>query len=286
MRRFFVTFVLLFPALLFAQAQAQMEIISLRHRTVEQVLPILRPLVEPGGTLSGMSGQLIVRTSRRNLDELRQAIAAIDQPARRLMIHVSQNRESESRGDAVAVGGNAGFGDNVRIIVPEGRNPGSTRIEVRRGDAVLGVSGDSTQRNGSMRASQSVQVIEGGQAAIQVGRSLPLPMRQVVLTPTGAVIQDSLVYRDIGQGFYAMPRLSGDRVTIEISPQFDAQGAAGSGSVTTQRLVTTVSGRLGEWIELGGSVQQSDSSERRMGGREAAELRDARSVWLRVEELP
>src|SRR4051812_34334968 len=37
-----------------------LEIISLRHRTVEQVLPALRPLLEPGGTMTGQSNQLIV----------------------------------------------------------------------------------------------------------------------------------------------------------------------------------------------------------------------------------
>ncbi len=284
MRRFLALFFLLLPAMVLAQAT--MEIIPLQYRTVEQVLPVLRPLVEPGGTLSGMSGQIIVRTSRRNLDELRQAIAAIDRPARRLVIHVSQNRDSESRDTSAGMSGDVGFGDNVRIIQPDARQTGSSRIEIQRGDSVVNIQGNSTQRSGTTRSSQSVQVIEGGQAAIQVGRSLPLPMRQLVRTSAGVEVHQSVVYRDIGQGFYAVPRLAGDRVTLEISPQFDTQGQAGYGSVNTQRLVTTVSGRLGEWIELGGSVQQSDSSERRLGGREAGERRDAQSVWLRVEELP
>ena len=62
-----------------ALAQQSLEIIALRHRTVEQVLPVLRPLLEPGGTLTGQRGQLIVRASPANLAELRQALAAIDQ---------------------------------------------------------------------------------------------------------------------------------------------------------------------------------------------------------------
>ena len=35
------------------------EVISLRHRTAEQVIPVLRPLLEPGGALSGQYNQLI-----------------------------------------------------------------------------------------------------------------------------------------------------------------------------------------------------------------------------------
>lgn len=283
MRRFLAVICLLLSLPL--PAQSQMEIIPLRYRTVEDVLPVLQPLVEPGGTLSGMSGQLIVRTSRRNLEEIRQALAAIDRPARRLVIHVSQERATESRRDSAGVSGNVGFGDNVRII-EEARNPGGSRIEIRRGDSVLRAQGGSTQQHAESRTSQSVQVIDGGQALIQVGRSLPLPMRQVVRSGTGLVVTDSIVYRDIGQGFYAVPRLAGDRVSLEISPQFDAPGNSGYGSVNTQRLATTVSGRLGEWIELGGSQQQGSRSERRTLGGESGEVRDSRSVWLKVEELP
>jgi hypothetical protein len=43
---------------------------------------------------------------------------------------------------------------------------------------------------------------------------------------------------------------------------------------------------LGEWIELGGSGQQASGSDSRNLGSGSSELRDNRSVWLRVDELP
>ena len=67
---------LLLPLL--ALAQQEMEIVPLRHRTTEQVIPSLQPLVEPGGVLSGFGDQLIIKASRRNLEQLRQALSAID----------------------------------------------------------------------------------------------------------------------------------------------------------------------------------------------------------------
>ena len=63
-----------------ALAQQVMEVITLQHATVEQVLPSLRPLLEPGGTLTGQRGQLIVRASRENISDLRLALA--DSPDR------------------------------------------------------------------------------------------------------------------------------------------------------------------------------------------------------------
>src|SRR5438105_7458395 len=83
-----------------ASAQNSLEIIPLRHRTAEQVLPALQGLVEPGGTLSGQGSQLIVRTTPANLAEIRRALAAIDTPARRLQISVrfDDSLDAASRG--------------------------------------------------------------------------------------------------------------------------------------------------------------------------------------------
>ena len=271
-------------------AQQVMEIIPLKYRTVEQVLPSLQVLIEPGGALSGMNNQLIVRSSGKNIAQIRQALSAIDLPARRLMIYVSQNRDTESRQQGAELSGQVGLGNNVRIIQPSSGMQGSTRIDVRSGDSDvnyrINAQAHDSRVTSDMAATQSVQVVDGGQALIRVGQSLPMPLRQVVRGPGGVTVTDSVVYRDIGQGFYAAPRLVGNQVTLEISPQFDTPGNQGYGSVNSQRVSTTISGRLGEWIELGGSGQQMAGNVRGNLSSATQELRDYRSVWLRVEELP
>ncbi len=93
----FLFFALLLLFAMPALARQQVEIIELRHRTVEDVLPVLQPLLEPGGALSGMSGQLIVRASEGNLAELKKVLTVIDRPPRQLVIHVSQSRGMDSR---------------------------------------------------------------------------------------------------------------------------------------------------------------------------------------------
>lgn len=267
-------------------AQQEMEIIALRHRTLDQVLPALQPLLEAGGTLSGMNDQLILRASRRNREQIKQALAAIDTPARRLLIRVSQNRDAESRQQGAEVGGRLVFGEQGRITQPSSGTKGNTRIEVRRGASGITAQAHDRQGTESSGSTQMVQVVEGGRALIQVGQSLPIPLRQVAFGPRGAVVSEGVVYRDLGQGFYAAPRVVGDRVTLEISPQFDSPGNQGYGSILTQRLSTTVSGRLGEWLELGGSSQQTNLGERGNLGNGSSQAGDRRSVWLQVEELP
>jgi type II secretory pathway component GspD/PulD (secretin) len=269
-----------------ALAQQEMEIIALRHRTLDQVLPALQPLLEAGGSLSGMNDQLILRASRRNREQIKQALAAIDTPARRLLIRVSQNRDAQSRQQGSEVAGQIVIDQWGRITQPSSGTQGNTRIEVRRGASNITAQAHDRQGTESSGSTQMVQVVEGGRALIHVGQSLPIPLRQVAFGPRGVVVSEGIVYRDLGQGFYAAPRVIGDRVTLEISPQFDSPGKQGYGSIETQRLSTTVSGRLGEWLELGGSSQQTNFGERGNLHGGSSQASDRRSVWLQVEELP
>lgn len=248
----------------FLSAQ-ELEIIELKGKSVDQVLPVLRPLLEPGGTLSGMNNQLFLKASPRNRGEIKRALAAIDTPTRQLIIRVSQSREAESSQRGAEASGQVVLGSTNRA----------------RGEATVWDNRSGRREN----AGQMVRTLEGSQAFIQVGRSLPVPMRQVIIGPGGAIINETTAYQDIGQGFYAVPRLNGDRVTLEISQHADTQGYQGRGSVNTQRLSTTVSGRLGEWMELGGTGKQSDRQQSGTLSLSTSDIRDQRSIWLKVEEV-
>jgi len=248
----------------FAGAQ-QMEVIELKSKSVEEVLPVLLPLVEPGGTLTGMDNQLFLRASPRNRADIKKALAALDTPTRRLIIRISQNRESENNARGAEASGQ---------VVPGSSRRSNTQAQVWDTKSVRGES-----------AGQMVQTVEGGQAFIQIGRSLPIPMRQVVIGPGGAVINETVVYQDVGRGFYVAPRLNGERVTLDISQQADSPGSSGRGNINTQRLSTTVSGRLGEWIELGGGGRQASNNRSGTLNLSTSDARDNRSIWLMVEEV-
>lgn len=262
MKRWLMLLLLLFS--LPAAAQQELEIIQLRNRTVDQIVPVLRPLLEPGGSVSGMNDQIILRASRRNIAQIREVLAALDTPPRNLIIRLSNDISQESEREGAALSG--------RIELGPG---GNTRIRGRAYDTVS---------SGSQNTSQRIQVMEGGSGYLMVGRSLAVPFRQVAVGPHGAVVSESLVYRDIGSGMHVTPRVAGDRVTLEISPQFE-QERGRMGGADVQRLSTTVSGRIGEWIELGGSSQEESGRERGYTSYANTRGRDSRSVWLKVEEV-
>lgn len=268
----------------FAAAQQQLEIINLKSRTADQVLPQLRPFVEPGAALSGMGNQIFIRASEANRRQLKELLAAIDRPPRRLVITVRQDADGAAMARGGEVSGRVSSGGTViesrRTVI------GGAGVEVRRGDDVVRGQIYDSRSAGAERVSQQIQVVEGGKAYINVGTSVPVPLRQVVVGPGGAIVSESVVYRDLGTGFSAEPQLAGDNVTLTISPTHDTPGSYGPGSANIQRLTTTVSGRLGEWIDLGGSVEERS-------GKEAGTLRystrggsSGRRVQLKVEELP
>ena len=177
-----------------AWAQNSLEIIGLRHRTAEQVIPSLQPLMEPGATLSGQGSQLFVRTSPTNLAELRRALDAIDRPARRLMISVRFDSSLEAERRGLEAGG-----------------------RVTNRDAQVELRAQDSRARAEERVEQRVQVLEGARATILTGESRPLRQRQYIQTPAGVVSQEVTVVQEMTSGFEVIPRLSGDTVYVELA---------------------------------------------------------------------
>ncbi len=266
-----------------AIAQSQLEIIKLKNRSAEQVLPQVTPFVENTGIITGSGYQIFLRASSRNREQVKEIIDSLDVPLRRLVITVKQDNGKNLSSSGIGVSGNIGSG-NTRIIQKNTFPPG-TSIEMKRGDDALKARVYGTTNNSSDKVSQQVQVLEGGQAFIQVGQSLPVPLRQVALTPNGAIASETTIYRDIGSGFYAAPTVSGDTVTLDISPTRDSKSRTVDGAFDIQRLSTTVSGRLGEWIELGGTNLDNTNENSNITQYSTGSRKEKNRVLLRVEEL-
>ncbi len=96
---------------------------------------------------------------------------------------------------------------------------------------------------------------------------------------------DGMEYRDVGTGFNVLPRVSGDIVTLDINPQHDTSSRRLPGAIDTQRVATTVSGRLGEWMEIAGLNQDRSSGQSALLGRASGGSTDNRRVLIKVEEL-
>jgi len=279
---------MLFAALLSppAAAQMQVEVIPLNYRTVDDVIPVLQPLLAPGGTITGMNNQLIIKTTPQNLAEITDVLQTIDRKMRRLMIAVRQDRGFRGSDVQQSVSGRATPGD-VTIEQDETRaNQGGLTTTIGDED------GDYARHRivaGEARADDSstfrVQGIEGRPAFIQAGTSVPLRYQTRSSVP-GTVVQEGIEYHDATSGFYVVPLLNGDQVTLQVSPFMSDVIPGRVPSFQIQNVETTAIGRLGEWISLGGIDTQRQASDRQLvsGGRSSSF--DNRNIQVQVTEIP
>jgi hypothetical protein len=247
----------------------ELEIIDLDYRLADELLPILRPLVEPGGVLTGTDDVLFLRASPENVAQIRAAVATLDRAPRQLLITVGQGNVRDL--DATTVEGAATIGgDDVQVGInrPPAAESGA-EVEAR-----------ARRQQADLHNVSSVRVLEGTETWIAAGHSVPL--RETVVRPDG-IVQQSTGWRDVNTGFHATARVSGDRVILEISSRQQRFEPAGR-QVATQGATTTVTAPLGEWFELGAIAQSASASS---GGLLVWGRRDdssRHSLWVKVEE--
>jgi type II secretory pathway component GspD/PulD (secretin) len=238
--------------------------------------------------VSGFQGQLVVRTTPANLEEVKRILASLDTAPRQFVITVRQDADVDRSRSAAEVSGSVG-GDRGRVTVPGTSDSRGGSVVLREGDdsvrlQVLEGSGSQSDRN-----TQSVRVMEGREAFVRVGQSVPVRERQVQRSVVGGRVVEQVVetaqYRDAATGFYVLPRVTGDRVTLGISSQRETLSKQAHGGVNVQSIVTTISGRLGEWMEIGGIGQDASGQQSVLLGRTTTATRDSGRVLIKVEEV-
>lgn len=232
-----------------AAADYPLEVIELRSRLPEDLTPILAPLAGPDGTVIGAQHSLFVRASPERLADIRRALVELDRPPRSLLIQVRQVEGSNRTRSGMA----------ARIDEPVGG--GNARIRVGpRGPGGSGFIASAGEHGQQLALSQEVRGLDGHPAFIAIGTDWPLPFRELDWGPYGPVVREGGVYRGAQNGFSVVPRVLGDRVTLEIQTQ--AASPAGRGALRRGSVGSRVEARLGEWVSIGVSAQ-SQQTERR-----------------------
>ncbi len=281
--RILIALLLLCGALGTTFAAGTLEVIQLQHRSAEDVIPILRPFLNEQGVLSGTGYQLIVRTTPENLAQLRDILKRVDTAPRRLIITVKQSADDNDSNSEVQLSGSARIGSGVSINAPD-HGRGGTSVEYGDANTRLRTRALSTSSRSADADTQQIQVLEGHEALIQIGQSVPVLERSITTSGSAPAVQDQIAYKDVMRGFYVLPRINGDQVTLDVSPYHDKLSQEQGGAVDVQRMHTTVSGRLGTWLEIGGSVQEENRQDSGYTHSAHTGSRDQRRVLLKVEE--
>lgn len=247
----------------------RIEVVSLKYRTVDDVLPVIMPLLIPEGKVTGANNQLIIRSTPDNLRELLPVIRHLDAPARQLILYVEQGETHAQSSREATLDAAIGGKNRVEIGHPERQNSVVARIGAGSG-------------SGQNSSSQRIQTLDGRAAQIRTGKLIPVV--GATLDAYGRPVPQ-IQHQSADHGIWVTPRLVGeDEVELEISTRHDDEDLQ-AGRIQTRRAESVVRGRIGEWLDLGGVGNQDSGEELAISGaRQHSTHRDF-SLRVRVELL-
>ncbi len=245
-------------------AEPELRVLPLKHRLADEVIPVIRPLLLPGESVSGLDSRLIVRASPRSLAQIEQLLGEIDIARRNLRITVSHGGEQETVHQDTGVSGDVRSG-NTRIMISGAANDNGG-LTVRRSGAHGSIETHTERRISTARDthSQSLRVLDGGRAFLRVGQSMPEVQPFLALAGNRLVVAAGIQYRDVTTGFEVEPHLQGEQVRLAVTPRLAFLSSHGLQTVNFQELGTVVTVRLGEWVDLGGMVESANQVNRQI----------------------
>ncbi|MFC4309597.1 secretin N-terminal domain-containing protein [Steroidobacter flavus] len=233
-------------------------VIDLKYRRAEDLIPVLQPLLEQGGALTGQDYKLFVRTSGSNLAQLRSAVAQLDKQQRQMLVSVRRSTALDIQQEQASASGTLSTRDGVSA-------------RVRAGERNLQTNDASVS---------SVQVLEGNSAFIATGTTVPIVTAFAVGGGKRPFVAGAVEQRNLQRGFMVTPRVNGDQVILEISQQDERVGGNG---IQSQSLNTQVVGRLGSWMQLGGVSETSSSNSSGILSHSYSTGGNELSVWVKVD---
>ena len=253
-----------------ALADYPVEVIQLKTRSAQEMIPLITPFVGPDGAVTGLNDQLIIRAPSERMQDIHDILQKIDRPPRRLMIYVRQGGELSRDHEQVNVGGTVEIDEQLSVQVGDNSTSGRVRsIRTRRDSDVT----------------QYVQTVEGKPAFIAVGKQVPVEEQNMVIS--GGIIQHRTTtqYRDATTGFYVTPTVRDGEVILHISSHRVQSDARVHDAFEVGQTRTTIRGRMGQWIAVGGTGQTASRHESGISHRHITNTREDREIHLKVEEL-
>lgn len=229
------------------------------QQPAENLLPTIAPLYADQAHFTTRNNLLIVKAPESILDEIEQLLNKLDQPLHNLFIEVSSFQGGYDNYQQDSIEGRIKTGSDTSISsrAPENTNPNVT-IRYGKDGSVIKTTHTRRNRTQNNPNNYTVRTLEGSWAFIQTGQKVPYYSSNYPNMQRGKYYppQHSVELIDVTSGFEVYPILNGDRVTLKVRPRNNSMSDRYSGQINTRSADTMVTGRLGEWIYLGGANSQ------------------------------
>lgn len=264
-------------------ADAELRVIPLKHRLADEVVPVVRPLLAPGESVSGMDSRLIVRAAPRTFAQIEHVLAEVDTPRRNLRISVRHAGESERAQENQDVSGYVRR-DNTRIVVTNGtRSTGGVTVGRTSPDGKVQLRSERRITTKRDTSTQNLTVLDGGRAFLRVGESIPQVQPFLALVGSRLGVVAGIQYQDVTTGFEVEPRILGEQIQLTVTPRLAFRSNQGAQTINFQELGTVVTVKPGEWVDLGGAVESANEVNRQiLSTRRSTDSEDSRFL-IRVD---
>lgn len=270
--------------------ELDLDIINLKHRTADDIIPIIQPFLIPEAAVTARDYKLIIKSTPENIEEIKSIIEQVDAGLRQLKIsvsigHITEQVENKTQSQIMA----EIKGDDTKIQVGTGNITDTGNVgTIVRGEtntAKSKVSGHaritSTSRNYEKPVTQTVRSTEGQWTTIRAGQSVPVVER--IRNPDGTVTQTTR-YHGATTGFKILSRLQPDnKVSLFIRPHSISVSSEGRGRFDVQSMETQVVGELGKWIQLGDLNELTTGQLITSSGSSQSHNKRSDSVFVKIE---
>lgn len=264
-----VLLALLVVLTLSAQANTEFKIITLHHRFASDLLPIVSSMVGEEGTATGMNNQLILRATPERMREVEAMVEELDAARVNRKITVNTNNNIQMQQDRTEASGNVKVG-KATVSNDSRAKPNSGNVDIER-------TSNHTQQN----SSQFLNVLDGECAFIRVGQIVPFTQEWVTITKRHTQIESTTDWHEVSTGFAVRPRTIGNQVELEITPRIAKLNS--KNFIDFEELSTTLRVTLGEWVDIGSTMQNNDDVSRKILGIQHIAKQQHSNLVIRVD---
>ncbi|MFT5392305.1 MAG: hypothetical protein ACI8PT_002502 [Gammaproteobacteria bacterium] len=262
-----------FASALMAADDIRIEVLPV-NGDANAVLDVLRPLVPKPGSINAYDGRLVIKSTEHNIEQVRAVLAKLDHRAQNLLISVRNVSARDRTISGVSASGTITTG-NLRLdLGAPGQRSNRSGINGR----VV-----STRSGTDRRDVQTIRVLEGRPAFISAGEEVPVATQTTTVSPGRIATHNSIQYRQATSGFYVRARTRDSVVTLDVATQDRRRLNSGAGMFSKTDSYTTLSGRVGHWIGLGGvSHERSNRRSATLLSTHSAQRND-QQIQIKVE---
>ena len=227
----------------------------------QSLLPMIEPLYRNQAKLTARNNSLIVKAPEPIIQEIAELLQQLDKPLRNLLIEVSSALDSNDTLEQDSIEGRIKPGSDV-VIRSRAPDAGSSNTTIRYKKDGTVVKTTHTRRSSSRNSPDSyrIRAVEGTWAYIQIGQRVPYYNTEGTYGIKNHYWNKSVQFEDVTSGVEVLPTLNGNNVTLKVRPHNRSMNRQYPDRINTRSIDTVVTGKLGQWIYLGGAINQLNES--------------------------